>query len=83
MALLTIIAIVVNEHRTRYVIVFGVGANALRTSHPSGLRPDFKPLVPWYPAQSSVPNRVQNVVTESMVQLMLSRPGRAHGLGET
>ena len=87
MALLTIIAIFVNEHRTRYVIVFGVGANTLRTSHPSGLRPEasfaFKPLVPWYPAQSSVPNRVQNVVTESMVQLMLSRPDKAHGLGET
>ena len=59
----------------------------LRTSHPSGLRPEaalaFKPLVPWYPAQSSVPNRVQNVVTESMGQLTLSRPERAHGLGET
>ena len=59
----------------------------LRTSHPSGLRPEassaFKPLVPRYPTQSSVPNRVQNVVTESMVQPELSTPGKAHGLGET
>ncbi len=59
----------------------------LRTSHPSGLRLEasfaFKPLVPRYPTQSSVPNRVQNIVTESMVQPWLSRPGIAHGLGET
>ena len=41
------------------------------------------PLAPPRPTQSSVPNRVQNIVTESMVQLMLSRPDRAHGLGET
>jgi len=59
----------------------------LRTSHPSGLRQEayfaYLPLVPRYPTQSSVPNRVQNVVTESMAQHMLSRPGIAHGLGET
>jgi hypothetical protein len=82
-----IIAIVANEHRTRYVMVFGVGDQLFRTSHPSGLSLEasfaFMPLVPWYPAQSSVPNRVQNVVTESMVQPQLSRPDIAHGLGET
>lgn len=58
-----------------------------RTSHPSGLRLDpsiaFQPLVPRYPTQSSVPNRVQNVFTESMAQPSLSRPDTAHGLDET
>ncbi len=41
------------------------------------------PLVPWYPSQSSVPNRVQKVFTESVAQRALSRPETAHGLGET
>jgi len=75
------------EHRTRYVIVFGNGDKSLRTSHPSGLRRNpsiaLQPLVPRYPTQSSVPNRVQNVFTESMAQPWLSRPNTAHGLGET
>ncbi len=59
----------------------------IRTSHPSGSRRNtsfvFLPLVPWYPSQSSVPNRVQKVFTESVAQLALSRPEKAHGLGET
>jgi hypothetical protein len=38
MALINFISIVVNEYRTRYVKVFGVGGKTLRTSHPSGLR---------------------------------------------
>jgi len=42
-----------------------------------------QPMVPRHPTQSSVPNRVQNTITESMVQPRLSRPSTAHGLGET
>jgi len=59
----------------------------LRTSHPSGSRQDssldFKPLAPRRPSQSSVPNRVQQCLTESMAQLSLSSPDTVHGLGET
>ncbi len=66
---LTIIAPVMSIHWCRKTI---------RTSHPSGSRRNtsfvFLPLVPEYPSQSSVPNRVQKVFTESVAQLALSRP---------
>jgi hypothetical protein len=75
------------DHRTRYVLVFGVGGGTPRTSHPSGLRQKpsfaFLPLVPRYPTQSSVPNPVQNVITEFVVQPKLPKPDAAQGLGDT
>jgi hypothetical protein len=79
--------IVAYQHRTRYVFVIGVAIKcpaAVIHLDQGGLQSlDASPWRLGAPHNRRYQTVSRHIFTESMVQLSLSRPVAAHGLGET